>query len=244
MKSQIEKSNFGSKTWLEIRRSISHLIYPDHCLICELELLKDASAICSFCDAEMHFTHFEKYTEPTELDKLFWGRIKITGTFALLFFEKGKSTQKILHALKYKSNPVVGVEFGEEIAKRIKSMNQFNDLDALIPVPIHPKKAFIRGYNQSEQIAKGMANVLAIPVDTHFLKKQEHTESQTKRGRFDRWDNVADNFVLRKQFKKPKHIAIIDDVITTGATIEALVRSIHKNYPEIRVSIISLALTK
>ena len=89
-----------------------------------------------------------------------------------------------------------------------------------------------------------MANVLAIPVDTHFLKKQEHTESQTKRGRFDRWDNVADNFVLRKQFKKPKHIAIIDDVITTGATIEALVRSIHKNYPEIRVSIISLALTK
>ena len=151
---------------------------------------------------------------------------------------------KILHALKYKSNPVVGVEFGEEIARRIKSMNQFNDLDALIPVPIHPKKAFIRGYNQSEQIAKGMANVLAIPVDTHFLKKQEHTESQTKRGRFDRWDNVADNFVLRKQFKKPKHIAIIDDVITTGATIEALVRSIHKNYPEIRVSIISLALTK
>jgi ComF family protein len=192
----------------------------------------------------MHFTHFEKYTEPTELDKLFWGRINLAGTFALLLFEKGKSTQKILHALKYKSNPAVGVEFGEEIAKRIQSMRHFDDLDALIPVPIHPKKAFIRGYNQSEQIAIGLSNVLTIPVDTHFLKKQEHTKSQTKRGRFDRWDNVVNNFVLRKQVKTPKHIAIVDDVITTGATIEALVRSIHKNYPEIRVSIISLALTK
>jgi ComF family protein len=244
MESQIEKSNFRSKTWLEIKRSISHLIYPDTCLICELELLKDASAICSFCAAEMHFTHFEKYTEPTELDKLFWGRIQLESTFSLLYFEKGKSTQKILHALKYKSNPQVGIEFGEEIAKRMHLMSQFHDLDALIPVPIHPKKAFVRGYNQSEQIAKGLSHVLSIPVDNHFLTKQEHTSSQTKRGRFDRWDNVVNNFVLRKQIKTPKHIAIVDDVITTGATIEALVRSIHKNYPEIRVSIISLALTK
>ncbi len=240
----MRNSFFGQKSWLEIKNSISHMVYPDHCLICEKEILKDTSSICSFCKAEMQFTYFEKYTEPTELDKIFWGRIQLEATYSLLFFEKGKSTQKILHALKYKSNPQVGVEFGEEIANKIKSLPQFKDLDTIIPVPIHPKKAFVRGYNQSEQIAIGLSNSLSLPVDLHFLKKQEHTGSQTKKGRFDRWDNVVNNFVLRKQVKIPKHIAIVDDVITTGATIEALVRSIHKNYPEIRISIISLALTK
>ncbi|MEY3237080.1 MAG: hypothetical protein RI883_1181 [Bacteroidota bacterium] len=238
------KRFFGVKTLLEIKRSISHIVYPDQCLICDAEILKDTSSICPFCKTEMHFTYFEKYNEPTELDKLFWGRIKLEGTYALLYFEKGKSTQKILHALKYKSNPQVGIEFGEEISHKLKSISFFKSLDLLIPVPIHPKKAFIRGYNQSEQIAIGLSNVLSIPVDKHFLKKQEHTESQTKRGRFDRWDNVVNNFSIGRKNQNPKHIAIIDDVITTGATIEALVRSIQKNYPEIRISIISLALTK
>lgn len=238
------KSLLRIKNWSELKHCISHMIYPDQCLICDEEILKDTSAICSFCKQEMHYTQFEKYTEPTELDKLFWGRVPIEATFSLLFFEKGKSTQKILHALKYKFNPQVGVEFGKEIARTLISLSQFKDLDAIIPVPIHPKKEFVRGYNQSEQIANGISSILAVPVDLHFLKKQSHTESQTKRGRFARWDNVANNFVLKKLKKTPKHIAIIDDVVTTGATIEALVRSIQENYPEIRISIISLAVTK
>lgn len=241
---QTENSFLRFKTLLKIKRSISHMIYPDNCLICEKEIIKESSSICSFCNSEMEFTYFEKYIEPTELDKLFWGRVQLEGTFALLYFEKGKSTQKILHALKYKSNPQVGIEFGEEIAKRIKLFNQFHDVDTLVPVPIHPKKEFLRGYNQSEQIAIGLSTVLSIPVDLQFLKKQEHTQSQTKKGRFERWDNVVNNFVLRKTEKNPRHIAIVDDVITTGATIEALARSIQHNYPEIRISIISLALTK
>ena len=91
------------------------MVYPDHCLICEMEIIKETSTICGFCKTEMHYTHFEKYLEPTELDKLFWGRIRLEGTYALLYFEKEKSTQKILHALKYKSNPQVGIEFGAEI---------------------------------------------------------------------------------------------------------------------------------
>lgn len=230
--------------WFELKQSFSHMIYPDRCLICDDEIVKASSSICSFCKTEMQFTQFEKYTEPTELDKLFWGRVKIEATFALLYFEKEKSTQKILHALKYNFNPAVGIEFGKEIALFIKPLAQFMDLDALVPVPIHPKKEFIRGYNQSTQIAIGISDHLNIPLETNLLKKVKHTESQTKRGRFARWDNVSNNFILQKNKINPKHIGIIDDVVTTGATIEALVRSIQENYPEIRISIISLALAK
>jgi len=213
-------------------------------LICEEELAKESKSICSFCHSEMDFTHYEKYDEPTSLDKLFWGRVVIESTFGLLYFEKGKSSQKILHALKYKSNPQVGVEFGKLIAFKIKDLERFSTIDALIPVPIHPKKEFDRGYNQSEQLAKGIGEVMHVDVDTHFLKKKTHTGSQTRKNRFARWDNVVNNFDLRNRSRTYQHIAIVDDVVTTGATIEALVRSINENYPELRISIISLAVTK
>lgn len=240
----MRKWNLRLNSWLEISRTFGHLVYPTTCLICSDELSSEKSPICSFCQQEMHYTQFEKYKEPTMLDTIFWGRVPLVATYALLYFEKGKSTQKILHALKYQSNPNVGIEFGKEIARKIKTIDLFKDIDLLLPVPIHPKKEFERGYNQSEQIAYGLSTVLSVKMDTKFLKKQIHTGSQTKRGRFARWDNVADNFVLRKHTKVPKHIAIVDDVITTGATIEALARSIQKNYPDIRISIISLALAK
>lgn len=232
------------KGWLNVSPSISHIIFPETCLICSEELIANSDSICTFCQKEMHYTEFEKYTEPTSLDSMFWGRVPIHGTYSLLYFEKGKSTQKILHALKYQSNPAVGIEFGKEIGRKIKPLEKFKDVDLIIPVPIHPKKEFERGYNQSEQIAFGLSTVMSVNMDTHFFLKQEHTGSQTKKGRFARWDNVANNFVINKNTKEPKHLVIVDDVITTGATIEALVRSIQENYPDIRISIISLALAK
>jgi ComF family protein len=240
----LRKRDFGLKIWLNIVDPISHLIYPNRCLICEEELAKKSKSICSFCQSEMTFTHFEKYEEPTNLDKLFWGRVMIESTFGLLFFEKGKSSQKILHALKYKSNPEVGIEFGKLIGLKIKDLERFSTIDALIPVPIHPKKEFERGYNQSEQLAKGIGELMTKEVDLHFLKKRTHTQSQTRKNRFARWDNVANNFDLRKRSTSYQHIAIVDDVVTTGATIEALARSIKENYPDLRISIISLAVTK
>lgn len=232
------------KSWFDIAGPISHMIFPEVCLICTNERSNSEKSICSFCEQDMEFTHFEKYTEPTVLDKIFWGRIQLESTYALLYFEKEKSTQQILHALKYQSNPQVGEEFGRLIAKKIKKLDQFQTIDLLLPVPIHPKKEFIRGYNQSEQIAIGISEILNVPVDTKLLKKRTHTGSQTRKGRFGRWDNVMNNFLVKMKTALPKHVAIVDDVITTGATIEALVRSIQENYPDIRVSIISLALTK
>ena len=239
-----KKQLFGLKNWLNWSQAISHLIFPESCLICQNELSKVTHSICTFCSQELLFTHFEKYEEPTPLDKLFWGRVPLEQTFALLFFEKEKSTQKILHALKYQSRPAVGVEFGKMMGRKIKENGLFATVDLIVPVPIHPKKKFVRGYNQSEQLAIGLSDYLSIPYSNQFIHKMNHTESQTKKGRFARWDNVAQNFTLQNNQTEPKHVLLIDDVITTGATLEALVRVIHEKKPELRISIVSLAITK
>jgi ComF family protein len=238
------KGVFGLKNWVEIKRSMSHLIFPETCLICENERSSADNSICSFCTQELEYTHFEKYTEPTELDKLFWGRVKLEFAFSLLYFREERSTQKILHALKYKHSPQVGVEFGRIIGRTIKTMPLIKEIDLLVPVPIHPKKQFQRGYNQSEQLAMGISDILSVALDSDFLRKNAHTGSQTKKGRFERWDNVSSVFKIGKTRSIPQHIAIVDDVITTGATLESIIRTVQENYPDIRISIISLALTK
>jgi ComF family protein len=182
--------------------------------------------------------------EPNDLDKLFWGRARVEGTYSLLYFSKNTSTQKLLHALKYQNKPETGLVLGREIGLRIKALSIFNSIDVLIPVPIHAKKQFVRGYNQSEQLASGISQITSIPVNKKVIKKQKETVSQTNRNRFERWDNVFDNFLVKNAITQFRHIAIIDDVITTGATLESLIKAIHARRPELRISIISLALTK
>lgn len=235
------KLHFFSK-W---KQDIIHLIYPSTCLICEKELPNQYEHICSFCSSEFQYTYFERYEEATLLDQLFWGRVLVHSTYAYLFFEKGKSSQPILHALKYKSKPEIGIEMGALIGENLKIMSSFDGVEALIPVPIHSKKEFVRGYNQSEKLADGIGSVLNIPVVLDFMDQTKRTESQTKKGRFLRWDNVENKFkaAINKTVSY-SHIAIVDDVITTGATLEAVIRKIQEINPEIRISIIGLAITK
>ncbi len=227
-----------------IVEAVSHLLFPRQCIICEDELPDEVYSICSICYLNLQFTHFEKYTEPTDLDKLFWGRARIEATFALLFFKKKKGVQKVLHALKYSQRPLVGIEFGKIMGRKMKQMDVFSSVDLIVPVPLHSKKQFVRGYNQSMQLATGISGVLNIPVEEHFLAKRRDMGSQTKRSRFLRWDNVAANFMLKNKTKKAQHILVVDDVVTTGATIESLVHAIRENNSDLRVSIVSLAVTK
>ena len=234
---------FKLRSILKWSSNLFHLVYPTSCLICEKELPSDKKFICSFCNNELKYTYFERYIEPTPLDQLFWGRIPMVATYSYIYFEKGKSTQPILHALKYGDKPELGVEMGKLIGEQVKKIASFQDVDALVPVPIHPKKEFTRGYNQSEKLADGIAEILNTPVLISYIEKTKDSDSQTKKGRFKRWDNVEDKFKTNSKTEF-KHIAIVDDVITTGATLEAIIRKIQENNPEIRVSIISLALTK
>lgn len=233
-------SNFNK--WM---RDLLHVLYPQNCLICKNEFNQSKLAICPICSSELAYTHFEDYHEVTNLDKLFWGRVKLEGTYALLRFKQQSSTQHILHELKYKNNPEVGKHFGKEIGLKMKGINKFSDIDALIPVPLHPKKEFIRGYNQAEIICKGIAESSGVALRKDLLKRVSFTESQTKKGRSSRWDNMQNRFKLQgARNTNLRHLVLVDDVATTGSTLETCVRILREEFPKAKISIAVLAVAE
>lgn len=228
-------------SWLD---GLLHLIYPELCLVCDSELARSEKNICSSCYANLHFTTFENYIEANATEQLFWGRAQLQSAYSLLYYEKTNSSKALLQALKYEHKPQVGEFFGEHIGLLIKDKLSYKTIDVLIPVPLHPKKLHSRGYNQSEQIAIGISKELGVPVNTKALIRAKNAKSQTRLGRFDRWDNVNDQFLSTKEIGQYKHIALVDDVITTGSTLESIIQDIQSQYPSIQVSVISLALAK
>lgn len=237
--------DFGPKKKLNFNKlgsDLMHIIYPNFCLICDFEIQHSPAAICPICASELHYTNYENYTEASPLDELFWGRIPLQATFALLYFGEQNATRKLLHQLKYKNRADLAQHMGEEIGQRILQMEAFKTVDALVPVPLHHKKEFIRGYNQAEELAKGIQAVTNIPLQTEILKRIVFTESQTKKGKLSRWENMQQKFAYDTSPKHDfKHIAIIDDVVTTGSTIETCSRMLMEAYPNAKISIISLA---
>lgn len=219
-----------------------HLVFPNACLVCAKELSKAENHICSLCDIGLVNTNFQHFEEPTDMDKLFWGRIKIHKTYSHLFFEKSKAAQDLLFGLKYRNNFPLGVYFGERIGEIINAVPSFNDVDAFIPVPLHPKKKFMRGYNQSEALARGICRSVNGTLDLHSVMRIRPSETQTKKSRFDRWENVNEIFHLNNSIKKYKHVVLVDDVITTGSTIEAMARVLLKENTDILISVVTLAI--
>lgn len=221
--------------------SLLNLVYPETCLACAKELTSHENELCIFCESNLSYTNFEKFEEATSFDKLFWGRKKLEFTYALLFFEKDESSQHLLFNLKYKNNPQIGVYYGKQIALRI--LNKLDHSDALIPVPLHPKKEFMRGYNQSLQLANGIAEASKIKVDDQLIKRNKNTKTQTHKNRFERWDNVNGVFSINsKKLKEYKHITLVDDVVTTGSTLENIMEAILSIHPEIKISVVTLAI--
>lgn len=219
-----------------------HLVYPNSCLVCKKELGKFENHICSFCDLGLTKTNYQNFEEPTDMDRLFWGRIKIKQTYSHLFFEKTKASQNLLFSLKYEHNFPLGLYFGKRIGAILRTLPSFSDADVFIPVPLHPQKKFVRGYNQSEALTAGICEGLNGTIDLHSITRIRHSESQTKKSRFDRWSNVEEVFHVRNSIKKYKHVVLVDDVITTGATIEAIARSITKENPDALISVVTLAI--
>jgi ComF family protein len=147
-----------------------------------------------------------------------------------------------LNRMKYRDKPELAFAMGRFIGNKIQHLDWVHELDLLISIPVHPKKEFLRGYNQSERLAAGISEVVTVPVDNSFLLKTLHTVSQTKKGRFGRWDNLKDAFEVSDNRTENIHIALVDDVLTTGATLERIIGLIKEKYPDIRVSIITLAI--
>jgi|TARA_B110000495_G_C23031296_1_gene614274 ComF family protein len=161
--------------------------------------------------------------------KLFWGKIKLEiALSAFTFIKKGK-VQRLMHELKYQGNTKVGELMGIELGKEIDKAKITDKVDVVIPVPLHKKKLKQRGYNQSQFIAIGVAKVLECEMDTDLLKRMEHSESQTRKSKYERWENVGEAFTLTDANQYiGKHILLVDDVVTTGATLEACCKKLEE----------------
>jgi ComF family protein len=186
---------------------------------------------------ETRYHEFEK----SPLTLLFLGRVAVENVGAFLFYKKGNHTQKILHHLKYYGVKEVGAFLGNIYGAQLIQHEKWKNIDVIIPIPLHKKKEKKRGYNQSEWIAKGLSAGMHIPYNTQLLLRSEFTETQTKKSRFHRWENVKDVFQLTDvDALKEKHILLCDDVLTTGATLEAAIQKLSA-LSGAKISVVTLA---
>jgi ComF family protein len=182
--------------------------------------LGNEDILCTSCRQSLPETGFHRsHNNPVE--QIFWGRIPVEHATSLLFFDKGSKYRHLLHQLKYNGKKEVGFILGKLLGSRLME-SDFKEIDLILPVPLHPAKMRRRGFNQSEIIAIGVANTMKKAIASDALKRVVYTSSQTFKGRFERWQNVEGIFKVSKpHLLKNKHILLIDDVVTTGATIEA-----------------------
>ncbi len=198
-----------------------HLFYPHICSGCGSDILADDNMLCAKCFVNLPSTLYAQYPN-NPIEKIFTGRMKIEAAFAEFYFAKESLIQHLVHQLKYKGNKEIGVYLGEMMGRSLQKSNRFNNIDALIPLPLYPDKERKRGYNQAAVICEGMSQAINIPVYKDVLIRRRFTETQTKKHRTERWDNVEGSFAIKNEEKiKGKHLLLVDDVITTGATLEA-----------------------
>jgi len=197
------------------------LLFPKNCEACGRSLSRGEDVLCFGCLYELPRTNFCKVLD-NPIMQLFEGRIKLERATALFLFQKGSRFRNLLHSLKYNHKPEIGVLLGKELGAEMNVSGNFSDIDFIVPVPLHPNREKKRGYNQSERIAAGISAVTKIPVLRGVLVRNSDTQTQTKMNKEERWQNVSGKFVLMDtDILKGKHVLLVDDVLTTGATTES-----------------------
>ena len=221
---------------------IFNLFYPEQCPICKNQLVKGEKIICVSCIMELPVTNFCNLKN-NNVETSFYGRILIEDATSLFYFHKDGKVQKLIHQLKYKGNQQIGAVLGDWLGENMLESSRFNNLDGIVTVPLHPKKLKIRGFNQLTKFGKSLSNKLQIPVIDDVLVKVYASQTQTKKSRFDRTTNVDEKFeLLDHSILENKHILLIDDIITTGATLEACSLALL-NSKNIKISIATMAYT-
>jgi ComF family protein len=216
------------------------LIYPRHCEACGNILFKHETFICNFCKLNLPKTDYHKINS-NELIDLFAGRIPLKYAIANYQFEKKGCVQKLIHAIKYQNQKELAEFIGKNYANDLEKTELKNEIDIILPVPLHKNKLKARGYNQSEWFAKGISNALLIPMDIVSLQRISDTATQTKKKKYQRWENVEGIFKLTTdEYLLNKHVLLVDDVITTGSTIEAAWQAL-KLVSGITISVASIA---
>ncbi len=248
MRIQVVESYFYMNYIKPIIETALEFVYPNLCFHCEGKINPSQKFLCFEC-----WNKIKKYNPETDinhtLESRLKGKIKTQHIETLFWFQSTSPLQTLLHELKYNYQPKIGTYLGEFIGDLlIEKYGSNPEFTAIIPVPIHYLKKIERGYNQTERISEGIiTKIPTIELLDNSVEKSNSTESQTKKGRFERWKNLTEGFSLNlKDFKlkNHSHILIIDDIITTGATIEALSKIILNEYSDLKISIATVALAE
>ncbi|HEY8386982.1 MAG TPA: ComF family protein [Parasegetibacter sp.] len=211
-----------------LANSLLHLFYPEVCEGCGNDLSKSGLRLCIYCMTHLPKTSFERF-ENNPIEKIFFGRIPLLAAASFCYFTRRSVVQRLLHQLKYRNDKELGLLMGEWMGRCIEASGRFNNIQLLVPVPLHPSRLKSRGYNQSALLCQGISSVLGVPVAESALKRKEATDSQTSRSRVARWENMKNRFELTNVDElRNKEIMLVDDVITTGATLEACSRAISE----------------
>jgi len=216
------------------------LLFPRLCYACGEPLLRNENLICTGCYVVIPRTNFHTDSD-NPVAKLFWGRCLIEKAAAFSFYNKGSRVRNLIHNLKYRGIEEIGYLLGRMYAQSLKSSGFTSDIDLIIPVPLHPSRKRVRGFNQSDLIARGIADVTGLSVSASSLSRIKSSTTQTKRSRYERWTNVEGIFhVTEPEIIAGKHILLVDDVITTGSTIESCANELLK-IEGVRVSVVAVA---
>lgn len=234
----------SNKSWLgQWSSDLVALLFPNLCNACGIPLLRNENLICIKCLYDLPFTDYHHHAE-NRVAKQLWGRLSINAAMAMLYFRKGAKVQNLIHNLKYHGKTDVGVLLGNLLGDRLINSTFYEGVDLIIPVPLHEKKLRLRGYNQSAFIAEGVSVKMKTTYSDNILVRTISTESQTKKSRYSRYENMKAVFKTNNpDIIKGKHVLLIDDVITTGATLEACANTLLANGAE-KVSIAALAFAE
>ena len=227
--------NFFSDVWDDF---IS-LLFPRLCYACGNHLLRNESVICTECYVSIPRTNHHLHPD-NQVEQLFWGRCRIERAAAFSYYTKGSLIRNLIHKLKYSGIKEIGYELGRIYGVSLKVSGFSDPVDLIIPVPLHPARIRIRGYNQSDCISKGISDVTGIKTDPGALVRDIFTATQTNRSRYDRWSNVEGIFrVADTGSVRGKHVLLVDDVITTGSTIESCANELLK-VGGVKVSVVAI----
>ena len=228
---------------MKIVKHLFNLFYPSTCICCEQNLLDQEKIICIECRADLPFAENGDFIS-NPLTLIFEGRVLIEKGASFLYYHPSGKVKKLIHELKYKNNQEVGEFLGKWFGERLLKSTKFKDIDFILPVPLHIKKQQKRGYNQLTKFGKSLSTVLHTKYLENVLIRSSTSKTQTFKNRVERFKNLMTNFsITDTTFLKNKHVLLIDDVVTTGATLEACCRELLKT-ENIKISIATIALTE
>jgi ComF family protein len=228
--------------WQYIRDFVS-LFFPELCLGCQRSLLLQEEFICTHCHYSLPYTNFHLEQDSQAAKKL-WGRVRVEKVASYLYFASGSHVQQIMHSIKYRNRPSAAQFLGRHYGVELVAADVFKDADLIIPVPLHKKRMIQRGYNQSEYFGKGLSESMGIEMHTTIIKRTHHRKSQITRNRYERYENTKGIFTIRQPAAiVDRHIILVDDILTTGATLEACANALLE-VKGVKVSIITLAYAK